>query len=74
MAESHLRSIAKAVTWRVGGTVVTFLVAFMVTHKFELAAQIGALDTLVKIGAFYAHERIWNRLNFGKQKVAEYQI
>ncbi|MCK4752560.1 MAG: DUF2061 domain-containing protein [Planctomycetes bacterium] len=74
MAESHLRSIVKAVTWRAGGTVVTFLVVFTVTGKFELAAQIGMLDTAVKLGAFYAHERIWNRLNLGKHKLPEYQI
>ena len=74
MAESHLRSIAKAVTWRAGGTVVTFMVVFAVTRKFELAAQIGVLDTAVKLGAFYAHERIWDRLNLGKQKQPEYQI
>ncbi|MHC4540593.1 MAG: DUF2061 domain-containing protein [Planctomycetota bacterium] len=72
--ESHLRSIAKAMTWRAGGTVVTFAVAWFLTHQLELAAQIGILDTIVKIGAFYGHERIWNRLQFGKPKPPEYQI
>jgi uncharacterized membrane protein len=74
MMESHFRSITKAITWRTGGTVVTFAVAWVLTQKLELAAQIGVLDTAVKIGAFYAHERIWNRLNFGKKKLPEYQI
>ena len=72
--ETHLRSITKAITWRTGGTVVTFAVAWILTRRFELAAQIGILDTLVKIGAFYAHERVWNRLNFGKKKPPEYEI
>ena len=72
--ESHIRSIAKAMTWRAGGTVVTFAVAWILTRKFELAAQIGVLDTAVKIGAFYFHERLWNRLNFGKEKPPEYEI
>ena len=72
--ESHLRSIAKAVTWRVGGTVVTFLVAWLFTHQLELAAQIGILDTVIKIGAFYGHERLWNRLQFGKGSPPDYQI
>ena len=74
MMESHFRSIAKAITWRAGGTVVTFAVVWILTRKLELAAQIGVLDMAVKIGAFYAHERIWNRLNFGKKKPPEYQI
>ena len=74
MIESHFRSIIKAITWRTGGTVVTFAVVWILTRELELAVQIGILDTAVKIGAFYAHERIWNRLNFGKKKPPEYQI
>ena len=73
MMESHFRSIVKAITWRAGGTVVTFTVVWIVTRKLELAAQIGVLDTLVKIGAFYFHERLWNRLKFGKNE-PEYYI
>ena len=72
--ESHLRSIAKAVTWRVGGTLVTFAVAWVLTGQVELAAQIGLLDTVIKIGAFYGHERLWNRLQFGRPKPPEYEI
>jgi uncharacterized membrane protein len=53
---------------------VTVVVAWLVTGKLELAAQIGLLDTVVKIGAFYAHERLWNRLSFGKVKQPDYQI
>lgn len=72
--ESHYRSIVKAITWRAGGTVVTFAVAWILTQRVELAAQIGILDTAVKIGAFYAHERVWNRIRFGKVQPPEYQI
>lgn len=72
--ESHFRSIIKAVTWRAGGTVVTFAIAWTLTRQFDLAAQIGVLDTIVKIGAFYVHERLWNRMNFGKLKAPDYQI
>ena len=72
--ETHIRSILKAVTWRAGGTVVTAVVALVLTGSLDMAAKIGLLDTAIKIGAFYVHERVWNRLNFGKQKPPEYQI
>ncbi len=72
--ESHLRSIAKAVSWRVGGTAVTFAVTFVVSGEMNLAVKVGLLDTLVKIGAFYFHERIWHRIGFGKMKPPDYQI
>jgi uncharacterized membrane protein len=74
MMESHFRSIVKAITWRAGGTVVTFAVAWILTGNISLSAGIGLLDTVIKIGAFYIHERLWNRLSFGKQKPPEYQI
>jgi len=72
--ESHCRSIVKAMTWRVIATVVTTTVAWLVTRQVDFAAKIGVLDAIVKIGAFYAHERLWNRLSFGKLKRPEYEI
>ena len=72
--ETHFRSIAKAISWRTGGTAVTFLVAWILVGKLELAARIGIVDTAIKIVAFYVHERLWNRINFGKPKPPEYQI
>ena len=72
--ESHYRSIVKAITWRAGGTIVTFAVAWIITGNLNFSAKIGLLDTIVKIGVFYFHERLWNRLNFGRSKPTEYQI
>lgn len=72
--ETHYRSIIKAVSWRAGGTVVTCLVAWSLTGNLDLATKIGIFDTAIKIGVFYFHERMWNRLDFGKQKPPEYEI
>lgn len=72
--ETHIRSILKAISWRAGGTIVTCVVAWWVTGNFDLAARIGVLDMVIKVGAFYAHERLWNRVSFGKSKPPEYQI
>ena len=72
--ESHSRSIIKAVTYRITGTVVTFLIALMLTGTLQISLKIGLLDTAVKILLFYGHERAWNKLPFGKAKTPEYQI
>jgi len=72
--ESHIRSIVKAISWRAGGTAVTFLTAWFFIGSLDTAVKIGVLDTVVKIGVFYVHERLWNRLNFGKAASPEYQI
>jgi len=72
--DTHYRSIVKALSWRAGGTVVTCLIAWILTGDFNLATRIGLLDTAIKIAAFYMHERLWDRWNFGKRKPPEYQI
>lgn len=72
--ESHYRSIVKAITWRAGGTVVTFAVAWIITGNISLSAGIGILDTVIKIVAYYVHERLWIRVKFGKLKRPEYEI
>ena len=72
--ETRFRSIVKAISWRAGGTIVTFTVAWVLAGSLDLAARIGVLDTVIKIGAFYVHERLWNHINLGKQEPPEYQI
>jgi len=72
--DSPFRSILKAVTWRTGGTIVTFAVAWILTGKVSVSVGIGLFDALVKVAAFYVHERIWNKLDIGKEKPPEYQI
>jgi len=72
--ESHLRTIVKALTWRLGGLVMTVTVAWVVTRQADTAASIGLADTALKILAYYVHERVWLRIRFGRAKPPEYQI
>ncbi len=72
--ESHIRTIIKAFSWRFIATLVTFTVAWAITKQLTFAAEIGIADTLIKLGAYYAHERAWIGVNFGKKVPPEYQI
>ena len=72
--ETHFRSIAKAVSYRIVGTINTCLVAWVITGNIDLAARIGIVDISLKIVVFYVHERLWNRSKFGKHKPPDYQI
>ena len=67
LGEKRSRSLLKAVSWRIGGVIVTIIVSFILTKKFALAVGIGLIDSLIKILAFYAHERIWNKIKFGRK-------
>lgn len=66
--ESHKRSIAKAITWRFMGTLVTISVAYLLTRELLLSAGIGSIDAMMKIVAYYAHERLWNKIGYGRKK------
>ena len=72
--ETRARSITKALTWRMGGLVVTIAVVWVVTGRARLAASVGLADTLVKLLAYYVHERCWLKIRFGRAKPPEYQI
>jgi uncharacterized membrane protein len=61
--DSHAKSFAKAVSWRMMGFVLTTAAVWLATGRFTLAASIGAAEVVLKIGAFYVHERLWNRID-----------
>ncbi len=65
-SESRLRSLIKALSWRVTALIVTVLVVKLVTGDTEIAAMAGAADTAVKIGLYYLHERAWIRIKLGQ--------
>jgi uncharacterized membrane protein len=73
--EKHYRSVVKALSWRVTGTLDTILLSFIVTGKIKMALSIGVAELFTKIGLYYAHERAWNRMSFGREKSGrEYEI
>jgi uncharacterized membrane protein len=72
--ETHARTIAKSLTWRTWAFFITALVVWVATRRLEFAATIGLADTAIKLFAYYAHERLWLRIPFGKPKVPDFEI
>jgi len=68
MHEKHYRSVVKAISWRTVGTLDTMIVSYFVTGDVIMAASIGSIEVLTKIAIYYCHERVWNRLSFGRIK------
>jgi uncharacterized membrane protein len=63
-ADSHVRAVAKGVTWRVIGTLDTFLWSWLITHEPVTAGSIASTEIFTKIALFYLHERVWRVLKF----------
>lgn len=72
--DTHKRTLVKALSWRVIATIITAIVALAVTGKLRIAVTIGIVDTLIKLAAYYMHERCWLRIDFGKLRPPEYEI
>lgn len=66
--EKAYRSFVKALSWRVTGTCDTILISFLITGHAKMAVSIGFVELFTKIGLYYVHERVWNRLSFGRIK------
>jgi uncharacterized membrane protein len=68
--DSRQRTLAKTFSYRLFGTAITAGVAWLITREPCLSASLGVLDTCVKIGGYYLHERIWDLINFGRVQSA----
>ena len=65
--ESSTRSVVKALSWRFIATLTTTILVFVFTGRFDLAITVGIFEALAKMVLYFAHERVWNRLRFGRQ-------
>lgn len=70
--EHHFRSLAKAISWRITGTLDTIVISFIITGRAKLALSIGFIELFTKIGLYYLHERAWNRIALGKARPRDY--
>ena len=73
MVESRKRSAVKAITYRIIGVIVTTGVAFVFTREIGLSLSIGSLDMILKFFCYYSHERIWDKMGYGREMI-EYNI
>ena len=57
--ESHVRSILKALSWRIVATLTTGIIAYFITGEIDTAVAIGSIEFVLKFGIYYVHERAW---------------
>lgn len=74
--ERPRRSLVKAISWRVTGTLDTMVISYLITGQLKWAVSIGFVEVFTKLALYYLHERTWNRIPFGRVRapVADYQI
>ncbi len=65
-SERPVRSIAKAISWRMIGTLDTLLISYLLTGEASIAVSIASIDFVTKMVLYFFHERIWNNIGWGK--------
>ena len=63
------RSIAKAVSWRILGSLDTAFWGWFFTGSFKIAGSIALFEIVTKIALYYLHERAWALSRFGLRQL-----
>jgi uncharacterized membrane protein len=66
-SEKPIRSMVKAISWRLVGTLDTMLISWFITGELTMALSIGSIEVITKMILYYGHERIWNLIKWRKQ-------
>lgn len=61
----HKRHLLKTITWRIIATILTFIIALLLTGEVHVSLGIMSIEFFVKMFFYYLHERIWYKSNFG---------
>ena len=67
--DSALRSVLKAISWRIIATLTTTLLVYLFTGRTDVAIAVGLLEAASKIVLYFFHERVWNRLDIGRRSI-----
>ena len=68
MKSKARRSLAKTLSWRILATSDTFVISWLITGTLSMAGAIAGIEVVTKMFLYYGHERIWNKIKWGKAK------
>lgn len=66
--ERWKRSLTKAITYRLVILTLDFTAVYLFTRKYEIALGFMLISNFYTSIAYYVHERIWDRTNWGRKK------
>ncbi|MEN9443467.1 MAG: hypothetical protein RIS47_357 [Bacteroidota bacterium] len=67
MQEHRKRSIVKTLTYRITSSFITMIITYVITGALTFALSIGLADVFIKVIWYYLHERIWDKVKYGKE-------
>tara|TARA_R110002050_G_scaffold2636_10_gene14993 strand:+ start:1511 stop:1711 length:201 start_codon:yes stop_codon:yes gene_type:complete len=65
--DTKTRSIIKTISWRITGTLCTFLISLAILGDIKTSSAIAIIQLTFNSIIFYFHERVWNLVKWGKK-------
>jgi adenylylsulfate kinase len=59
--------LAKAVTYRIYSSIITFIISFALTKNLAASISIGIIDSIVKIFSYYFFDEAWAKITGFKE-------
>ena len=72
--ERNIRSVVKGITWRIIATTTTIVIVYIFFGRLDLAIAAGLLESILKIGLYWAHERTWFQILWGREQIEPFNI
>lgn len=66
MTETKTRSLVRSIVWRICATLITLAVVYAFTGNIGQSSGITLVAAALSMAAYYGHERIWNRIVWGR--------
>jgi adenylylsulfate kinase len=62
------KNITKSISYRIYSSLITFIIAYILTQNLTASISIGILDSIIKIFSYYFFEGIWAKITGIKNK------
>jgi adenylylsulfate kinase len=67
--ETHARTIVKTISWRILATLTTVSLVYIFIGDVSIALSVGGIEIFLKMLVYFIHERIWDKIKFGKKEI-----
>ena len=72
--DTNKRSIVKGISWRVVATTTTIAIVYFFFDRLDLAIAAGMIETVLKVGLYWVHERAWFKVQWGRKKIEPFNL
>jgi len=72
--DTNKRSIVKGISWRIIATTTTITIVYLFFGRLDLAIATGMIETVLKVALYWAHERAWFKIKWGRKKIEPFNL